>query len=379
MPPDADVALRLRRGAAGDERVRRDDHPADPAAGRVGVDRPGRGGQHRRVRPLRAQVGRRGVGQQVRDAVDAPPGRRRRPARPAGRCRPSRVRRWMPAASLRPDAEAQPHRRVVVPAGQSTGMPARANAGERVVEQRHRVGRRDGPVIHVARDHDRVGAAVGGQREQPVQEPGRRVEQALPVQGAPEMPVRGMDQSHRLVIMPGGSDSSGYRRPARLAALPDCRACRPSLSITRWSRTSSPRCATAARTRRCSGGWPTSWSRCSPTRPPATSGSSRSPCPRRSCPEADGVRLQPAGAAGGPGAAGRRRHAGRHDPAAAQRRRRVRGHGPRRADAARVDLRRAAARRPGRPRRVRAGPDAGHRRHAGGGDPDAGRPAARRR
>ena len=50
------------------------------------------------------------------------------------------------------------------------------------------------------------------------------------------------------------------------------------------------RCGTSAPTHRRSGGWPTSWSRCWPTRRPATSASSRSRCRPRS-PTAQGVRL----------------------------------------------------------------------------------------
>ena len=52
-------------------------------------------------------------------------------------------------------------------------------------------------------------------------------------------------------------------------------------------------------------------------------------------------------------------------------------HGAQRGDAAGLDVRRAAARRPVRPAVLRARPDAGHRRHPGRGDPVPDRPRRR--
>ena len=82
-------------------------------------------------------------------------------------------------------------------------------------------------------------------------------------------------------------------------------------------------------------------------------------------------------AAGRADPAGRARHARRHDAAAADGRGRLPRHGAQRGDAGGVDVRRAAARGPVRPAVLRARPDAGDRRHAGGGDPVPGGPRRR--
>ena len=176
------------------------------------------------------------------------------------------------------------------------------------------------------------------------------LEQALPVQGAPEMPVRGMDQSHCLAIMPGAGDSSGHRRPARRAdfarlsgmqtLVVDHPLVAHKLTTLRDSRTDTPvfrRLADELVTLLAYEA--TRHIRVEPVTVPTPV-----------VPAAPGVRLSRPMPAGRAGPAGRRRHAGRDDPAAAQRRRRLRRHGPRRVDAGRVDLRRAAAGRPVRPR-----------------------------
>ena len=155
------------------------------------------------------------------------------------------------------------------------------------------------------------------------------------------------------------------------------RACAPTSSTTRSSPTSSPRCATSAPTPRRSAASPTSWSRCWPTRPPATSRVDPHEIVTPVAPTT-GRQAGHAEAARRPDPAGRARHARRDDAAAADRGGRVPRHGAQRGDARGVDVRRAAARRPVRPPVLRARPDARHRRHPRRSDQVPHRPRRRR-
>ena len=106
------------------------------------------------------------------------------------------VRRCTPASSLSLRAEAEPDRRIVVAAGKEHRNPRGGKTAQRLVEHRDRVGGRNGPVVDVPCHHHRLHLAVDRLGEQPIEE-GRLVgEQVLAVQRPPEMPVRGVEQSH---------------------------------------------------------------------------------------------------------------------------------------------------------------------------------------
>jgi energy-coupling factor transporter ATP-binding protein EcfA2 len=95
----------------------------------------------------------------------------------------------------------EPQRRVVVAADQDHPGAGAAEPGERVLAERDRVHRGDGPVIDVARDEDGVHPLGARGLDEVVEEFRLRLSQVGPVERPPEMPVRGMQEPH-------GRDSS---------------------------------------------------------------------------------------------------------------------------------------------------------------------------
>ena len=194
-----------------------------PAGGRVGADAGRRLAEHGRVAPLprRLLTGARirrggraarglGLGRglvrqaegglQVRDAVDGD--------RPVLVGQHDRLREPGPVGAQvdagRVDQRAvdpEPQRRVVVAADQDHPGAGAAEPGERVLAERDRVHRRDGPVVDVARDEDRVHPLGPRGLDEVVEECRLRFSQVGPVERPPEMPVRGMQEPH-------GRDSS---------------------------------------------------------------------------------------------------------------------------------------------------------------------------
>ena len=192
---DPDVSLGRRVDSPRDESVRRHDRSRDAALLRVGLDQLDRGREHGGVRAFGSQVGHHRVGQQVRDAVQG-----HLAVLVGQQHRPRDVRHGRakvhPCQLAQPRAEPKPDRRVVVAAGKEHRNPGGGKAAKRVVEHGDRVGGRYGPVVDIPCHHHRLHLAVDRLGEQPIEE-GRLVgEQALAVEGSPEMPVRGVEQSH---------------------------------------------------------------------------------------------------------------------------------------------------------------------------------------
>src|SRR5580692_7569490 len=108
------------------------------------------------------------------------------------------VRRWTPAVSisalLTPSRSAESWLPLI-------RITRAAEPGERVLAERDRVHRRDGPVVDVARDEDGVHALGARGLDEVVEERRLRFSQVGPVERPPEMPVRGMQEPH-------GRDSS---------------------------------------------------------------------------------------------------------------------------------------------------------------------------
>ncbi len=96
-----------------------------------------------------------------------------------------------------PGTEAEPDRGVVVAAGQQHRDAGRGEPVQRPVEHGDRVDRRDRPVVHVTGDDHHVHLVFDRLPEQPVQERRLIGEQVLAVQGPAQVPVRGVEQSHR--------------------------------------------------------------------------------------------------------------------------------------------------------------------------------------
>ena len=82
-----------------------------------------------------------------------------------------------------------------------TRAPVAAEPGERVLAERDRVHRRDGPVVDVARDEDGVHPLGARGVDEVVEEFRLRLSQVGPVERPPEVPVRGVQEPH-------GRDSS---------------------------------------------------------------------------------------------------------------------------------------------------------------------------
>ena len=201
---DADVALGLGFGAAGDERVREHDDLVEAALARRRRDPRDRRREHRGVRALGVEIGHHGVGQQVRDAVDREVVEHDRIAQRA------QVGAQVHAGVRGQRApEAEPDRRVVVAAGQHDVDRGGGEPGQRLVEQRDRVGRRHRAVVDVAGDEHRVDAPLDGGVDQPAQERALVLEHRLAVQRAAQVPVGGVQQSHRLASMERPGDSFG--------------------------------------------------------------------------------------------------------------------------------------------------------------------------
>ncbi len=192
------------------------DHLRQAALGGVGPDaRHGRT-QSRLVRAVAAQLGHDGVRQEVRDAVDADRPEHDRPGEigEPGAQMDAGARRQV-------RAETEPDGRVVVAAREHDRYTRRGEAGERVVEQGNGVGRRHRAVVDVSGDQDRVHLALDREFGQPGQERALVREQRFAVQGAPEMPVGRMEQTHGR-SMRRGADSSAVplRLPSGGSALP---------------------------------------------------------------------------------------------------------------------------------------------------------------
>ena len=197
---DPDVPLGLGGLAAGDEGVRGDHGAADAPGGGVRPDQPGRLGQHRLVRPgPDAQVRHDRVGQQVRDPVDG-----HRAVLVGQQHRPGQVGHrgaQVDAGRLaEPGAEAQPDRGVMIPADEDDRDAGLREAQQGRVEQPDRVERRHRAVVDVPGHHHGPGPLADRLVQQPAQEGVLMGQQVLAVQRAPQMPVRGVDQSHRTAV-----------------------------------------------------------------------------------------------------------------------------------------------------------------------------------
>lgn len=97
---------------------------------------------------------------------------------------------------------------------------------EHQVEQAHRLGRRHRAVIDVAGEQDRVGSAVGGDANELGQHVGLVLEQGDAVMDTAEMPVGGMEETHREATVPKNAGPAVCRQtrptqPARRLATGD--------------------------------------------------------------------------------------------------------------------------------------------------------------
>ena len=244
MPPTRMSRSDSDSAPAGDERVREHDDLVEPALGRVGADALDRGARartcasaRRRARPSRRRAAGTGCRRSPRSSSTT-----------GSVSASSSVRRCTPAcaASARPNPS-----RIAeswLPLVSTTSTPAAANAAERLVEQRHRVGRRHGPVVDVAGDQHRVDPALDRGVDQPRQEGALVLEHRLAVQGAAQMPVGGVQQSHRFAVWNGAPTVSGRRpdgrlRAGALRARTPARRCPPAPA--RRSRSSGHSAATA--------------------------------------------------------------------------------------------------------------------------------------
>jgi len=94
-------------------------------------------------------------------------------------------------------AEGQAFRAVVVPGDEDyTGPHVEDQPAEHIVEESHRLGRRDGPVIDVAGDDDCVWLRAAGQVHELVQEVGLVVGEVHPKEDPAQMPVRRVNEAH---------------------------------------------------------------------------------------------------------------------------------------------------------------------------------------
>ena len=124
----------------------------------------------------------------------------------------------------RPHVDARAQEAVAEPQPDGGVVVARCHDDVRVLgEPRHRVreqgdgvDRRDRAVVDVARDDDRVDRLGAGQLHEVVEVRGLVLQQVDPVQGAPEVPVGGVQDAHARTV-PAGSHSPGdpERRRAR--------------------------------------------------------------------------------------------------------------------------------------------------------------------
>src|SRR5690606_39693153 len=93
-------------------------------------------------------------------------------------------------------AEAEPVRGVVVAAGHHHAGTGGGEPGERLVGQRHGVDRRQRPVVDVAGDDHQVDLFRLDDLQQVVDVHRPRVEHPDPVEGTPEVPVGGVEDTH---------------------------------------------------------------------------------------------------------------------------------------------------------------------------------------
>ncbi len=88
----------------------------------------------------------------------------------------------------------------------------RSKPGQGLVEHRDGIGRWHGAVVDVAGDQHRVNALLDGSVDQPAQERALVLEHRLAVQRPAQMPVGGVQESHRLASMDRPGDSFGDYR-----------------------------------------------------------------------------------------------------------------------------------------------------------------------
>ena len=93
-------------------------------------------------------------------------------------------------------AEAEPLRGIVVAGGQHHGRARAGEPGEGGIEQLHAGHCGDCTVVHITRDDDHVDLPLRHEVHQPVEEGGLVLVQIDLVQRAPQMPVRGVQDSH---------------------------------------------------------------------------------------------------------------------------------------------------------------------------------------
>ncbi len=125
--------------------------------------------------------------------------------------------------------DAEPAGGVVVAADQDHPGAGRAQPGERVLVKRHRVNRRDGPVVDVARHEHGVHPRGPRRLDEVVEERGLCLPQVETVQRPPEVPVRGMQEPH-------GKDGSDSLRHSAGDSPPDVSAASASRSSSRRTR-----------------------------------------------------------------------------------------------------------------------------------------------
>ncbi len=111
-----------------------------------------------------------------------------------------------PGGVHQPGAEAEAARAVVVAAADDHGGPRPGEAGEGLVGQLDGVDVGQGAVVDVPGDHDDVDALRLDHLEQVVDERTLVAQEALAVEGPPEVPVGGVEDAHGTKIG-GGTDS----------------------------------------------------------------------------------------------------------------------------------------------------------------------------
>lgn len=90
-----------------------------------------------------------------------------------------------------------PHMGIVVACDRHHRGSGLSQLGQGVVEQLHRLGRRDRPVVEVAGDQHRIDGPVPGQFNDPRQGHRLLLEQRGPMETASQVPVGGVKQAHR--------------------------------------------------------------------------------------------------------------------------------------------------------------------------------------
>ena len=105
-----------------------------------------------------------------------------------------------PGRLAEPGAEAEPDRGVMIAAGQDHRYVGLREAQQGRVEQPDGVERGHRAIVDVPRHHHGADLLADRLAEQPAQEAILIGQQVLAVQRAPQMPVRGVNQSHRTAV-----------------------------------------------------------------------------------------------------------------------------------------------------------------------------------